>query len=143
MKTKILIVDDEIDARELMQELFESKGYISDTAKHGLEALNKIRESEPEIVISDIRMPEMDGMQLLEILSKNYSHIPVLMVTAHGTIESSALEHLPHRLGSRWCLRGALVGVGIRRPLLEATARSRRHSLRPDPAAFRRPAPGR
>ena len=89
MKTKILIVDDEIDARELMQELFESKGYLSDTAKHGLDALNKIRESEPDIVISDIRMPEMDGMQLLEILSKNYSHIPVMMVTAHGTIETA------------------------------------------------------
>lgn len=89
MKTKILVVDDEIDARELMQELFESKGYLSDTAKHGLDALNKIRESEPDIVISDIRMPEMDGMQLLEILSKNYSHIPVMMVTAHGTIETA------------------------------------------------------
>ena len=89
MKTKILVVDDEIDARELMQELFESKGYISDTAKHGLDALNKIRESEPDIVISDIRMPEMDGMQLLEILSKSYSHIPVMMVTAHGTIETA------------------------------------------------------
>lgn len=89
MKTKILIVDDEIDARELMQELFESKGYLSDTAKHGLDALNKVRESEPDIVISDIRMPEMDGMQLLDILSKNYPHIPVMMVTAHGTIETA------------------------------------------------------
>jgi len=89
VKTKILIVDDEIDARELMQELFESKGYISDTAKHGLDAINKIRESEPDIIISDIRMPEMDGMQLLEILSKSYSHIPVMMVTAHGTIETA------------------------------------------------------
>jgi len=89
VKTKILVVDDEIDARELMQELFESKGYISDTAKHGLDALNIIRESEPDIVISDIRMPEMDGMQLLEILSKSYSHIPVMMVTAHGTIETA------------------------------------------------------
>ena len=89
MKTKILVVDDEIDTRELMQELFESKGYISDTAKNGLDALNKIRESEPDIVISDIRMPEMDGMQLLEILSKSYSHIPVMMVTAHGTIETA------------------------------------------------------
>ena len=89
MKTKILVVDDEIDTRELMQELFESKGYISDTAKNGLDALNKIRESEPDIVISDIRMPEMDGMQLLEILSKSYSDIPVMMVTAHGTIETA------------------------------------------------------
>lgn len=89
MKTRILIVDDEIDARELMQELFESKGYHSIAAKNGLDALNKIRESEPDIIISDIRMPEMDGMQLLEIVSNSYSQIPVIMVTAHGTIETA------------------------------------------------------
>jgi len=89
VKTKVLIVDDEIDALELMQELFESKGYDSMTAKNGLIALNKIRESEPDIVISDIRMPEMDGMQLLEVISNTYKHIPVIMVTAHGTIETA------------------------------------------------------
>ena len=82
MKTKILTVDDEVDTLELMEELFESKGYITATASNGLEALNKIREDEPDIVISDIRMPEMDGMQLLELVSKRYPHIPVIMVTA-------------------------------------------------------------
>ncbi len=89
MKTKILIVDDEVDALELMQDLFDSKGYYSVTAKNGLEALNKIRESEPDIIISDIRMPEMDGMQLLEVVSNSYSQIPVIMVTAHGTVETA------------------------------------------------------
>ena len=89
MKTKILIVDDEVDALELMEELFETKGYQSITATNGLEALNLIRDDEPDIVISDIRMPEMDGMELLEVLSKRYAHIPVMMVTAHGTIETA------------------------------------------------------
>lgn len=89
MKTKILTVDDEVDTLELMEELFESKGYQTSTATNGLEALNKIREDEPDIVISDIRMPEMDGMQLLELVSKRYPHIPVIMVTAHGTIETA------------------------------------------------------
>jgi two-component system response regulator AtoC len=89
LKTKILTVDDEADTLELMEELFESKGYLTATASNGLEALNKIREDEPDIVISDIRMPEMDGMQLLELVSKRYPHIPVIMVTAHGTIETA------------------------------------------------------
>ena len=89
MKTKILIVDDEIDALELMQELFESKGYVPITATNGLEALNLIRSQEPDLVLTDIRMPEMNGMQLLEVLNKEYPNIPVIMVTAHGTIETA------------------------------------------------------
>lgn len=89
MKSRILIVDDEIDALELMQELFESKGYISMTAANGLEALNIIRNQEPDIILTDIRMPEMDGMQLLQVITKEYPAIPVIMVTAHGTIETA------------------------------------------------------
>jgi two-component system response regulator AtoC len=89
VKTKILIVDDEVDALELMSELFESKGYSPTTATNGIEALNKVRDDEPDMVISDIRMPDMDGMQLLENLSQRFPHIPVIMVTAHGTIEAA------------------------------------------------------
>ncbi len=89
MKTKILIVDDDVDALELMEELFESKGYDPLTASNGIEALNLVRDEDPDMVISDIRMPDMDGMQLLEELSKRYPQIPVIMVTAHGTIEAA------------------------------------------------------
>ncbi len=89
MKTKILIVDDDVDALELMEELFDSKGYAPLTASNGIEALNLVRDEDPDMVISDIRMPDMDGMQLLEELSKRYPHIPVIMVTAHGTIEAA------------------------------------------------------
>ncbi len=89
MKTKILIVDDDVDALELMEELFESKGYDPFTATNGIEALNLVRDEDPDMVISDIRMPDMDGMQLLEELSKRHPQIPVIMVTAHGTIEAA------------------------------------------------------
>jgi two-component system response regulator AtoC len=82
-------VDDEMDALELMEELFDSKGYSACSATNGIEALTKIRDEDPDIVISDIRMPEMDGMELLELISKQYPSIPVIMVTAHGTIETA------------------------------------------------------
>jgi two-component system, NtrC family, response regulator AtoC len=89
VKTKILIVDDDVDALELMEELFESKGYDPLTASNGIEALNLVRDEDPDMVITDIRMPDMDGMQLLEELSKRHPQIPVIMVTAHGTIEAA------------------------------------------------------
>jgi two-component system, NtrC family, response regulator AtoC len=98
LKTKILIVDDDVDALALMEELFENKGYQPVTATNGLKALEQIREDEPDMVITDIRMPEMDGMQLLTELSKRYPHIPVIMITAHGTIEA-AVEAI--KMGAR------------------------------------------
>ena len=89
MKSKVLIVDDDLDALEMMQDLFETKGYVSLTARNGLEALEVIKNQEPDIILSDIRMPEMDGMQLLRVLTKDYPHIPVIMITAHGTIQTA------------------------------------------------------
>ncbi len=89
MKSRVLIVDDDYAALEMMQDLFESKGYIPLTAPNGIEALNLIKNQEPDIVLSDIRMPEMDGMQLLRVLTKEYPHIPVIMITAHGTVNTA------------------------------------------------------
>ena len=89
MKSRVLIVDDDLDALEMMQDLFDSKGYKSMTAINGIDAITKIKSQEPDIILSDIRMPEMDGMELLKILTKDYPHIPVLMITAHGTIKTA------------------------------------------------------
>ncbi len=89
MKTRILIVDDEVDALDLMEELFLKHGYETFTARNGVEALESIREKEPDILISDMVMPEMDGIKLLDTVSKKHSDVSVIMITAHGTIETA------------------------------------------------------
>jgi len=89
LKTRILIVDDEVDALDLMEELFMKHGYETYTARNGLEALKVINEHEPDILISDMVMPEMDGIKLLEVVRKKYPDIAVIMITAHGTIETA------------------------------------------------------
>ncbi|MBN2365453.1 MAG: sigma-54-dependent Fis family transcriptional regulator [Calditrichaeota bacterium] len=89
MKIRILIVDDETDALDLMEEVFTKQGYETYTARDGLEALNIIRETEPDILISDMMMPEMNGIELLDTVSKNYRDISVIMITAYGTIETA------------------------------------------------------
>ncbi len=89
MKTSILIVDDETDALDLMEELFLKHGYETFTARNGLEAMPIIAEHEPDILISDMVMPEMDGIKLLELVTKKYPDIAVIMITAHGTIETA------------------------------------------------------
>ena len=89
MKTRILIVDDEVDALDLMEELFLKHGYETFTARNGMEALAIINDQEPDILISDMVMPEMDGIKLLEVIGKKYPDISVIMITAHGTIETA------------------------------------------------------
>lgn len=89
MKTRIMVVEDEHDTLEMMTEVFVSKGYEVDKASNGIEALRKIKNQEPDIILTDIYMPGMDGMELLKNISKDYAHIPVLMVTAYGTIDNA------------------------------------------------------
>jgi len=89
LKTSILIVDDEMDALDLMEELFLKHGYETFTARNGIEAMPIISENEPDILISDMVMPEMDGIKLLEMVTKKYPDIAVIMITAHGTIETA------------------------------------------------------
>ena len=89
MKTRILVVEDEHDTLELMAEVFTNNGYAVDKAMNGIDALRQIKLQEPDIILSDIYMPGMDGMDLLKNIIKDYGHIPVIMVTAYGTIDNA------------------------------------------------------
>ncbi|HHM02316.1 MAG TPA: sigma-54-dependent Fis family transcriptional regulator [Caldithrix abyssi] len=89
MKTRILVVEDEHDTLELMAEVFLNKGYRVDKASNGIEALRSVKVNEPDIILTDILMPGMDGMELLRNLAKEYPHIPVIMITAYGTIDNA------------------------------------------------------
>lgn len=89
MKTRILVVEDEHDTLELMAELFLNHGYAVDKALNGIDALRQIRVQEPDIILTDIMMPGMDGMELLKNINKDNPHIPVIMVTAYGTIDNA------------------------------------------------------
>ncbi len=83
----ILFVDDEIHMLELMKMNF-SKNYQVLTAKNGIEALDLVRKNEIDLVVTDIKMPKMDGMQLLEKIKTSFD-IPVIIITAFGTIENA------------------------------------------------------
>lgn len=85
----ILVVDDNADMREHLQSLLERKFTVI-TAANGLEALHKIREERPSLVVSDIMMPIMDGIQLLKEIKENVelNQIPVILLTARAGEES-------------------------------------------------------
>jgi len=80
-KFGILIVDDEENMLKMLKTFFEEKGFKCYTAKNGKEALAVIEENEVDLVITDMKMPEMDGLELLRIIKEKHSNISAVIMT--------------------------------------------------------------
>ncbi|HEU4636801.1 MAG TPA: response regulator, partial [Edaphobacter sp.] len=86
---RVLIVEDEIHARTGLTELIESWGYRTEGAADGVEGLEKAVAWNPAIVVTDLKMPRMDGMELLNRIGDLPNNMAVVMMTAQGSIESA------------------------------------------------------
>ena len=84
---KLLIVDDEIEICDFLKSFFEERNYEVKTASSGRAALTAVEQFKPSIVLLDIKMPGMDGTQVLETIKKKFPRIKVIMVTALETNE--------------------------------------------------------
>jgi len=89
MSVKILIVDDEASMREFLSILLEREGYSPETAKNSVDALRCLSEKEYELVISDVNMPGLDGIGLLEKIKDCSPDTPVMMITAFSTTDQA------------------------------------------------------
>ena len=87
--THILILDDEKNYLLVLEALLSDAGYQVTTVNDPEMALTFLEESEVDVLISDMKMPKMSGLEVLEAVKKNYPHIPVLIMTAFGSIESA------------------------------------------------------
>lgn len=86
---RILIVEDEKRAREALGSVLATEGHQILEAANGREGLKKAIEAEVDVVVSDMKMPEMDGLELLEKLKKEKPNVEVIVVTAYGTVETA------------------------------------------------------
>ena len=86
---KVLVVDDEPKLRKLLQLILSEIDLLPLSAASGEEALEIVEEESPEIVITDLKMPGMDGMELLRKIKNLHPEIPVVIITAFGTIDSA------------------------------------------------------
>ena len=89
MKFNILVADDEVNIRRGLAMGLTDEGYNVYEAGNGLEALKIIASKEVDLVITDLKMPEMTGEELLKHITANYKNIPVIILTGHGTIETA------------------------------------------------------
>lgn len=92
MKKKLLIADDEANIRLLYRIAFEKEGYDVELAEDGLECLKKVDSFKPDLVILDIRMPSIDGLETLnQILGKN-NLIPVVINSAYSSYKDNFMS---------------------------------------------------
>ena len=86
---RVLVVDDESNARNALGELLREEGYGVETAADGFKALAKFDDFSPDLVLTDLRMPGMDGLELLRTVRKRESEVPVIVMTAHGAVDTA------------------------------------------------------
>src|SRR5918999_4139619 len=89
MALKVLLVDDERDILEVIQDRLEAYGFTVDTARTGLEALNKLAVEKFDGIFLDVKMPEMGGIEALEEIRKNDKKIPIIIITSSSTREAA------------------------------------------------------
>ena len=85
----VLVVDDEPLIRRSLSEFLTLEGYAASGASNGKEALHQLKKFKADIILSDIQMPDMDGMQLLKELQSQKRPIPVILMTGYGTIDNA------------------------------------------------------
>ncbi len=85
-KKRILIIDDDPEIRDLLEFDISSSGYHTDTAADGMEGLNKVLNNKYDLVLLDVMMPKMNGFEVCKNIRQAKINIPILMLTAKGTI---------------------------------------------------------
>src|SRR3979409_154887 len=86
---RVLIVEDEENERTGLAELVAAWGYRTETARDGLEGLEKVAAWSPGIVVTDLKMPRMDGMELLEKVASSPQEVAGILLTAQGSIDAA------------------------------------------------------
>ncbi len=86
---RVLAVDDDVSVRTALRELLKSENCEVQLAADGAEALERLAEVPPDIVVTDLDMPRMDGMQLIERLHGSYRHLPIIVVTSATELRSA------------------------------------------------------
>jgi len=85
----ILIIDDEKAIRKTLSEILSFEGYKIEEASDGEEGLKKFKEKSYDVVLCDIKMPKLDGIEFLQKAGESNGDIPIIMISGHGNIETA------------------------------------------------------
>jgi two-component system response regulator (stage 0 sporulation protein F) len=100
-RNRILIVDDQFGIRVLLTEIFQSEGFTTFQASNGVQALSAVEKEQPGLVLLDMKIPGMDGLEILKRMKERNEEVKVIIMTAYGeldmiqeALESGAITHL-------------------------------------------------
>ncbi|UCF88071.1 MAG: sigma-54-dependent Fis family transcriptional regulator [bacterium] len=123
---RILIVDDEKAIRDGLHKILEAEGYQAELSHNGYSAVEKLQDTEFELVITDLKMPGMDGMEVLNAISILQPNVPVIFITGYSTVEKAvevmkigAFDYLPKPFTPRHLLEKVGKALEHRAFLLE------------------------
>ena len=127
MSKKILVVDDNTDSIMILRSILESQGFTVHTAQSGLEALEIVTRERPDLVLLDVMMPQMSGIEVLERIKTTHatSKVPVIMVTAKIQDEDvmTGYQHGADYYITKPCTaKQLLYGIGLVLDRVEAEA---------------------
>lgn len=118
---KILVVDDEVKACELLKRFLEIKGYDVATSYSGKDALEKVEKEKPDVILLDLKMPGMDGMDLLRCIREYDKDIAVIIVTAvkdeelaKKFLKKGAVKYITKPVDLIYLERSVLAGLAMR-----------------------------
>lgn len=89
MEATILIIDDEQHMRWIIEKALSMAGYKTDSAATGAEGLTKLQAVNPDLILLDLKLPDINGIEVLRSMKQEQPRVPVIMITAHGTVESA------------------------------------------------------
>ncbi len=124
-KSRVLIVDDSSEMVQAISKYLTAHGFDTAIATSGDDALEEVRATPPDAIITDLRMDGLDGLDVLEIVRKEYPEMPVVIMTAFGSVESAveathrgAFHYLvkPFKLAALRAILETAVGDSPRRP---------------------------
>lgn len=131
---KILIVDDEPDIRNFLSACIEDAGFLTETAKDGVEALEKVAADPPDLITLDLVMPRRSGVQVIRELQKNeqWAKIPVIVITAHardefGSDEVKALSAFTANMQPRYTIEKPVTPEKIVRAICDVLEITKTH----------------
>ncbi len=91
-KAKLLIADDELNIRDILRDFFIRKKYQVDTASSGREVVEKLKQDKPDILLLDLRMPDMTGEEVLKFIDDNKINVGIIIITGYpGEVKNRKL----------------------------------------------------
>jgi CheY-like chemotaxis protein len=101
---RVLLVDDEPRARAVLSRLLNAAGFVTQEAEDGIDGLAKLREKLPDVIISDLNMPRMSGLEFISVVRRRLPHIPVIVISGGAQPEQAPRDFRP----DVWLGKGSL-----------------------------------